>query len=30
MLLKLSKVLFHDQRGKRVAHNPGTLEIIDK
>ncbi|KAH8422404.1 DUF2945 domain-containing protein [Aspergillus melleus] len=23
------KVLFHDQRGKRVAHNPGTLEKLD-
>ncbi|KAF5862204.1 hypothetical protein ETB97_011909 [Aspergillus alliaceus] len=24
------KVVFHDQRGKRVAHNPGTLERINQ
>nr|KAE8441274.1 hypothetical protein EG329_005540 [Helotiales sp. DMI_Dod_QoI] len=24
------KVLFEDQHGHRVAHNPGTLENLDK
>ncbi|KAJ0108753.1 hypothetical protein J7T55_011244 [Diaporthe amygdali] len=24
------KVLFTDQKGKPVAHNPGTLDIADK
>ncbi|KKY39096.1 hypothetical protein UCDDA912_g00898 [Diaporthe ampelina] len=24
------KVLFTDQKGKPVAHNPGTLDIVDK
>ena len=24
------KVLFTDQKGKDVAHNPGTLDIVDK
>ncbi|KIO20889.1 hypothetical protein M407DRAFT_81097 [Tulasnella calospora MUT 4182] len=24
------KVLFTDQHGHRVNHNPGTLEIVDK
>ncbi|KAF2256363.1 hypothetical protein BU26DRAFT_445100 [Trematosphaeria pertusa] len=24
------KVLFTDQRGKDVAHNPGTLDVVDK
>ncbi|KAE8361986.1 hypothetical protein BDV27DRAFT_160211 [Aspergillus caelatus] len=23
------KVVFHDQRGKKVAHNPGTLEKME-
>lgn len=23
------KVLFTDQKGKDVAHNPGTLDIVD-
>ncbi|KAF7585259.1 hypothetical protein BBP40_011505 [Aspergillus hancockii] len=23
------KILFHDQRGKRAAHNPGTLEKFE-
>lgn len=30
-LLNLSpKVLFDDQHGHHVAHNPGTLEVLDK
>ncbi|GIJ81574.1 hypothetical protein Asppvi_000073 [Aspergillus pseudoviridinutans] len=24
------KVVFHDQRGKKVAHNPGTLEKVSE
>ncbi|KAF2266658.1 hypothetical protein CC78DRAFT_122354 [Lojkania enalia] len=25
-----AKVLFTDQKGKEVAHNPGTLEVVEK
>ncbi|KAF9728431.1 hypothetical protein PMIN01_13564 [Paraphaeosphaeria minitans] len=28
-LKNLPKVLFTDQKGKPVAHNPGTLDVID-
>lgn len=29
MLMRDAQVLFTDQKGKSVAHNPGTLDIVE-
>ncbi len=26
----IQQVVFHDQHGHKVAHNPGTLEVTDE